>query len=409
MDNVFAVVVAAGRSERMGQGVNKQFLPLSGLPVLARSLRIFEEAEPVRGYVVVAAEGDVERVDRLARREWGCRKLRGVVPGGGRRQDSVRNGLEALPPETEVVLVHDGARPLARVEDVLAVAREAARWGAATLAVPVKDTVKEAGSGGFVARTLPREVLWLTQTPQGFRFSLLVEAHRRAAAEKISATDDASLVEAMGHPVKLVPGSYRNIKITTPEDMVVAEALLEKGEKSNVPPAPLRMGFGYDVHRLVAGRPLILGGVEVPFERGLAGHSDADVLVHAVMDALLGAAGLGDIGRHFPDHEPRYAGISSLMLLEEVGKMLAERGYRVSNIDAVVVAQAPRLAAYIPSMEFNIARSLNIDAGRINVKATTTEGLGFTGTGEGIAAYAVAAVVSSRGRSENLLPTGALD
>jgi 2-C-methyl-D-erythritol 4-phosphate cytidylyltransferase/2-C-methyl-D-erythritol 2,4-cyclodiphosphate synthase len=213
--------------------------------------------------------------------------------------------------------------------------------------------------------------------------------------ERISATDDASLVEALGHPVKLVPGSYRNIKITTPEDMVVAEALLEKGEKSNVPSATLRMGFGYDVHRLVTGRPLILGGVEVSFERGLAGHSDADVLVHAVMDALLGAAGLGDIGRHFPDHEPRYAGISSLMLLEEVGKMLAERGYRVSNIDAVVVAQAPRLAGYIPAMVQQIARTLGIDAGCVNVKATTTEGLGFTGTGEGIAAYAVATIISA--------------
>lgn len=159
--------------------------------------------------------------------------------------------------------------------------------------------------------------------------------------------------------------------------------------------SPLRVGFGYDVHRLVTGRPLILGGVNVPFDRGLEGHSDADVLVHAVMDALLGAAGQGDIGRHFPDRDPRYAGISSLLLLERVGRLLVEKGFAVNNIDAVVVAQAPRLAAYIPDMEFNIARSLNIDAGRINVKATTTEGLGFTGTGEGIAAYAVAAVVSS--------------
>ncbi|RKO68035.1 2-C-methyl-D-erythritol 2,4-cyclodiphosphate synthase [Desulfofundulus salinus] len=157
----------------------------------------------------------------------------------------------------------------------------------------------------------------------------------------------------------------------------------------------MRVGFGYDVHRLVTGRPLILGGVNVPFDRGLEGHSDADVLVHAVMDALLGAAGQGDIGRHFPDRDPRYAGISSLLLLERVGRLLVEKGFAVNNIDAVVVAQAPRLAAYIPDMEFNIARSLNIDAGRINVKATTTEGLGFTGTGEGIAAYAVAAVVSS--------------
>ncbi|SHJ04292.1 bifunctional 2-C-methyl-D-erythritol 4-phosphate cytidylyltransferase/2-C-methyl-D-erythritol 2,4-cyclodiphosphate synthase [Desulfofundulus thermosubterraneus] len=395
MDNVFAVVVAAGRSERMGGGVNKQFLPLSGLPVLARSLGVFEEAVPVKGYVLVMAKGEVDRVTRLARREWGCRKLLAVVPGGERRQDSVRKGLEALPAEAEIVLVHDGARPLVGVEELVAVASEAARWGAATLAVPVKDTVKEAGTDGFVVRTLPRESLWLTQTPQGFRCSLLREAHQRAEAEKISATDDASLVEALGHRVKLVPGSYRNIKITTPEDLAVAEALLGIEGGISMPFAPLRVGLGYDVHRLVAGRPLILGGVNVPFDQGLEGHSDADVLVHAVMDALLGAAGQGDIGRHFPDRDPQYAGISSLLLLERVGRLLAEKGFAVNNIDAVVVAQAPQLAAYIPSMEFNIARSLNIDAGRINVKATTTEGLGFTGTGEGIAAYAVAAVVSS--------------
>ncbi|WP_207713022.1 2-C-methyl-D-erythritol 4-phosphate cytidylyltransferase [Desulfofundulus sp. TPOSR] len=227
LDSVFGVVVAAGRSVRMGQGVNKQFLPLSGLPVLARSLRVFEEAVPVKGYVLVVAEGEVDRASRLACQEWGCRKLLAVVSGGERRQDSVRKGLEALPAEAEIVLVHDGARPLVGVEELVAVASEAARWGAATLAVPVKDTVKEAGTDGFVVRTLPREVLWLTQTPQGFKCSLLREAHRRAEAEKISATDDASLVEALGHRVKLVPGSYRNIKITTPEDLAVAEALLE--------------------------------------------------------------------------------------------------------------------------------------------------------------------------------------
>ncbi|MGB9802761.1 2-C-methyl-D-erythritol 4-phosphate cytidylyltransferase [Desulfofundulus sp.] len=232
MDNIFGIVVAAGRSVRMGQGINKQFLPLSGLPVLARSLLVFEEAVPVKGYILVVAESEITRASRLARQEWRCRKLLAVVPGGERRQDSVRRGLEALPPEAEIVLVHDGARPLVGVEELVTVASEAMRWGAATLAVPVKDTVKEVGADGFVVRTLPRESLWLTQTPQAFRLSLLREAHLRAEVGKITATDDASLVEALGYRVKLVPGSYRNIKITTPEDLAVAEALLRQWERS---------------------------------------------------------------------------------------------------------------------------------------------------------------------------------
>lgn len=366
-------------------GVNKQFLPLGDLPVLARSLLAFEEAPSVGAVVVVVTAGDAGRVAELARGEWGCRKVAAVVPGGESRQESVLAGLLALPPDTEVVLVHDGARPLLEPRLVEAVLSEAKRWGAAALAVPVRDTVKEAGGDGFVARTLPRERLWLAQTPQAFRCELLLEAHRRARELGLAATDDAALVEALGHPVRLVRGSYRNLKITFPEDYETALALV-----GGV--APVRFGFGYDVHRLVPGRLLILGGVTVPFPLGLEGHSDADVLLHAVMDALLGAAGLGDIGRHFPDSDPRYAGASSLWLLEQVGQMLSQKGFRVQNVDATLVAQAPRLAAYLPAMEENIARVLGVDVARVNVKATTTEGLGFAGRGEGIAAYAVAAL-----------------
>ncbi|WP_194174854.1 2-C-methyl-D-erythritol 4-phosphate cytidylyltransferase [Desulfofundulus thermobenzoicus] len=226
MDNLFAVIVAAGRSLRMGQGINKQLLPLGGIPVLARSLQVFERAVPVKGYVLVAGRDDVERFNNMARQQWFCRKLLSVVAGGGSRQESVFNGLLALPRETAVVLVHDGARPLVYTGLVERVAEAAARWGAAIAAVPVKDTVKQAGPDEFAARTLPRDSLWLAQTPQAFHYALLVEAHQRAREEKITATDDASLVEAMGRPVKLVPGSYRNIKITTPEDLAVAEALL---------------------------------------------------------------------------------------------------------------------------------------------------------------------------------------
>lgn len=385
MAKVFAVIVAAGRSTRMGRGVNKQFLTLGGLPVLAHSLLAFEAAPSVGACVVVAAPEETARIAELVCREWSCRKVASVVPGGERRQDSVLAGLLALPSDAEMVLVHDGARPLLQPELVEAVLAEARRWGAAVPAVPVRDTVKEADGCGFVARTLPRENLWLAQTPQAFRFNLLLEAHRRAKELGMVATDDASLVEALGHPVRLVSGSYRNLKITFPEDFVMARALVEGG-------MALRFGFGYDVHRLVPGRPLVLGGVAVPFSRGLEGHSDADVLVHAIMDALLGAAGLGDIGRHFPDTDSRYAGINSLLLLAQVGRLLKENGFWVQNIDATVVAQAPRLAGYVPTMEQNIARALGIESTRVNVKATTTEGLGFTGAGEGMAAYAVAAL-----------------
>ncbi|MBE0466912.1 MAG: 2-C-methyl-D-erythritol 2,4-cyclodiphosphate synthase, partial [Candidatus Desulforudis sp.] len=274
--------------------------------------------------------------------------------------------------------------PFVTPEQIAELAAAARKWGAATLAVPPKDTVKIGTPDGFSASTLPREHLWLVQTPQAFRYDLLTEAHRLARERGFTGTDDTSLAEYAGHTVRMVPGSYANIKITTPEDFPAAEALLGGG--------PVRTGFGYDVHRLVGDRKLVLGGVEIPFDRGLAGHSDADVLVHAVMDALLGAAGAGDIGGLFPDNDPAFRGLSSLVLLDRVAGVVRERGLEVANLDAVVVAQAPRLAPFIPRMEGNIARVLGVSPAVVNVKATTTEGLGFTGAGAGMAAYAVAAL-----------------
>ncbi|OAT85189.1 2-C-methyl-D-erythritol 4-phosphate cytidylyltransferase [Desulfotomaculum copahuensis] len=225
MADVYAVVVAAGRSTRMGAGVDKQLLPLAGRPVLWHTLRVFEEAAVVAGYVLVVPAGREDDYSRLVPGEWRFGKLAAVVAGGGQRQESVWRGLMAVPPDTAVVLVHDGARPLVAAADVKAVVNEARQWGAATLAVPVKDTVKEADQRGFVVRTPPREALWLTQTPQGFAYALLMQAHREAREKGFSATDDAALVEALGRPVRLVQGSYRNIKITTPGDLAVAEAL----------------------------------------------------------------------------------------------------------------------------------------------------------------------------------------
>ncbi len=416
MAKVYAVVPAAGRGTRMA-GANKQLVPLSGVPVLIRSLLALEQLLQVEGIVLVAPADSLLDY-REAACKWGVKKIIALVAGGTDRQQSVLNGLLAVPSGCGVVIVHDGARPLVTRKEIEDLISAAGRYGAATLAVPVKDTVKETGAGGFVAGTPDRSRLWLTQTPQGFFYDLLVQAHRLARDRGRSYTDDASLVEDAGHRVKIVEGRYSNIKITTPEDLLVAGALLslsgiaegrEAGARiqeenkhlcsSRQGAAELRVGFGYDAHRLVSGRKLILGGVEIPYEKGLEGHSDADVLTHAIMDALLGAAGMGDIGRHFPDTEPHYKGITSLLLLGEVRVKLDVLGFAVQNVDSTIVAQAPRLAGHVRAMRENLAGALGVDDSRINVKATTTEGLGFTGAKDGIASYAVALIRAKPGKT----------
>ncbi|HEY0839978.1 MAG TPA: 2-C-methyl-D-erythritol 2,4-cyclodiphosphate synthase, partial [Vulgatibacter sp.] len=258
----------------------------------------------------------------------------------------------------------------------------ARRTGAAVAALPCTDTVKRAG-GNLVEATVDRRTLWLAQTPQGFRVDLLREAWAAAGAGGSAATDEAALVEAAGHPVELVPGEKENFKVTDPEDWSRARALVE---------APAAVGFGYDVHAFAEGRTCVLGGVTFPGEPGLAGHSDADAAVHAVMDAILGAAGLGDIGQHFPDSDERFRGASSLALLEEVRARIEEAGFRVLNVDLTIAAARPRIGSRREEMRERIASALRLPAVKVNVKATTTEGLGFVGRSEGIAAHAVALV-----------------
>lgn len=367
----------------MGNGPKKQYRLLGGLPVVSRTLNVFEGLEAVKEIVLVVPPGEEEFCYREIIKPFGYRKIAAVVPGGTHRQESVWAGLQHFTYPPEVVVVHDGVRPLVRPALVEAAIEAAASWGAAVVAVPAKDTVKLTDGAGFVAQTLPRNQVYLAQTPQAFRFEVLLTAHRRAQQEGFYGTDDTVLVERLGLPVKVVQGAYENLKLTTPEDFTIAAALL--GEH-----IPLRVGFGYDVHRLVPGRPLILGGVTIPWKTGLEGHSDADVLCHAVMDALLGAAGARDIGYHFPPTEESYRGVSSLSLLARVREIIAACGFRVANIDAVVVAQQPRLAPFVATMAENIARVLEIPPFLVNVKATTTEGLGFTGRKEGIAAYGIA-------------------
>ncbi len=383
MAKALAVIVAAGRSSRMGEGPRKQFRLLAGRPVVVHTLDVFEQSALIEGLVLVVPPGDEEWVRESIVARFGFRKVLSVVGGGAERQDSVRTGLEALP-ACDVVLIHDAVRPFIDERLLSDLVTAALEHGAAAPAVVPKDTVREAGKEDAAGPTLPRDALRLIQTPQAFRYRLIMEAHRRAREAGFGGTDDTSLVEHIGRPVVLIQGDYRNIKLTTPDDFLFAQAMIGG-------PA-MRTGIGYDVHRLVPGRELILGGVRIPFELGLLGHSDADVLTHAIMDALLGASGQGDIGRHFPDTDQAYAGASSLNLLAIVGKLLRDLSFRIQNIDAVVIAQAPRLAPFLPQMQENIARALELSPDQVNLKATTTEGLGFTGTGEGIAAQAVALV-----------------
>lgn len=372
-----AVVVAAGSATRM-QGIDKMLVPLAGVPVVLRSVRALAASDCIDSLVLVTRAELMETLRTLCAE---VSKPVTVVPGGASRPESVLAGLAALPEGTELAAIHDGARPLV-TQSVIAEAVEAAgRCGAAAPAVPVHDTIKQA-ENGLVRATPERKTLFAVQTPQVFDVKLLKTVLRAAMERGIALTDDCSAVEAAGKPVVLTQGCEENLKITTPVDLTLAEAILKRRKT-------MRIGHGYDVHRLTEGRRLILGGVEIPFERGLDGHSDADVLVHALMDALLGAAGLRDIGVLFPDNDPAYKNISSMLLLDRVMLTLEHAGYAVGNVDVTVLAQRPKLKDYIPVMRENLARAMKIPLDCVNIKATTEEGLGFTGSGEGIACHAV--------------------
>lgn len=377
-----AVLLAAGNSTRMGGSRSKVLEELGGRPALCRSLEVLDRCPLIGEICLVCREQD--RADMLPLTSGLATPVQ-VVPGGAQRQDSVEQGVEALTGPWEYVAIHDGARPLVTEEVLAAVCRDAMAYGAATAAVPSKDTCKLADEAGFVAATPARDRLWAVQTPQAFSLALYREALGKARAAGQSYTDDCQLIEAAGGSVKLTMGDYRNIKLTTPEDLLAARAYLggEGGRKT------VRIGYGYDVHRLVEGRKLILAGVDVPFEKGLLGHSDADVIAHAVADALLGAAALGDIGHLFPDTDPHYAGADSLKLLAEVCRLLREKGFSIGNIDATLLAQRPKIAPHISRMRENLAEACGVAVGQVSVKATTEERLGFTGREEGMAASAV--------------------
>ncbi len=384
----YAVIVAGGSGSRMGTDCNKVFLPLAGMPVLCRSVAAFRGQ--TTGIVVVARAEELAAC-RAILAAWNLDSLVCAwAVGGEDRQASVRSGLDALPSDCDRVLIHDAARALVTPDVIQRVKDSVERCGTGVAAIPVVDTIKRVDNAGRAIDTPDRACLRAVQTPQGFDAALLLRAHEQAKAAGFRGTDDASLVERLGVPVHLTLGSEENLKLTTPQDLARAEGILR--QRTGTPPAAFRVGQGYDVHRLVPDRKLILCGVEIPHNLGLLGHSDADVALHALMDAMLGAMALGDIGRHFPDTDAAYAGADSRVLLERVTALLARQGAHVINADVTIVAQRPKLLPYIPQMRENIARILGIECAAVNVKATTTERLGFEGAMEGISAQAVCLV-----------------
>jgi 2-C-methyl-D-erythritol 4-phosphate cytidylyltransferase/2-C-methyl-D-erythritol 2,4-cyclodiphosphate synthase len=388
-----AIIPASGAGKRFQSHVAKQFLALNGLPILVHTLKTFEESNQVHEIILAVPSENVVSIRSELIKKYGMTKITSVVAGGRERQDSVKNCLDNLTKRYDWVIVHDAVRPFvtgALIKKVLDGAKET---GAAACGVPLTDTLKETHLGEVVLKTVPRNNLWLTQTPQVFRLDILKSAYQKAYAEKFYGTDDASLVERLGKDVKMVMGFHENIKITTKEDMIMAETLMMREH-----PMSLRTGFGYDSHRLVSGRKFILGGVEIPFDKGLDGHSDADVLLHAVCDAILGAAALGDIGRHFPDNDSRYQNISSLILLEQINKMIKRKKFFIKNIDVTVLLESPKLAPYVDRIVSNICHVLSIPEHCVNIKAKTNEKMGFVGRKEGVAAFAVATLMEKRKR-----------
>lgn len=367
--------------------INKQYRKLGEKPVLAHTIKPFEENPYIDEIIIAVKEEDITYCKECIVLAYGYKKVRHILSGGAERQDSIYKALNHVKAQCDMVVIHDGARPFIEQEQINELIPAIDLHGAAAIGVPLKDTVKVIESDE-IQYTPDRNKLRAIQTPQGFKKELIISAYEKAYEEGFYGTDDTVLLERMGIRTKVIEGTYSNIKITTEEDMMIANAFI-RGEKEQ-----MRVGIGFDVHRLVEGRKLILGGIEIPHTTGLLGHSDADVLIHAIMDALLGACGLGDIGKHFPDTDEKYKGISSLILLNEVMGLIENEGFQIKNIDSVIMAQKPKLAPYLDSMRSKIAEVLKLDMSHISIKATTTEGLGFAGREEGIAVQAIAIVES---------------
>lgn len=379
--NVSAIIAAAGSGSRMG--TDKMLASLCGKPVILRTAEVISSIPRVDEVIIVASKNNIAEIRLIlaaAQLEADVR----VIEGGSMRGESSLQGIRSA--KNERVLIHDGARPLVKAESIERCIDDAEKFGSAALGVTLKDTVKKC-ENGFISETVPRTNTVLIQTPQIFRRSEILKAYE--SYDPSTDTDDCSVAERFGIHIRVTCGDYENIKLTTPDDMLRAEAIINKRNGGN---GGMRIGSGYDSHRLTHGRKLIIGGVDIPFDKGLYGHSDADVLLHAIIDALFGACALGNIGSHFPDSDERYRGASSLALLKETADILKNEGFSVSNIDATVIIQKPKMAPYIDEMRKNISGTLGIDICRVSVKAKTNERMGFTGRGEGVEAHAVALV-----------------
>jgi 2-C-methyl-D-erythritol 4-phosphate cytidylyltransferase/2-C-methyl-D-erythritol 2,4-cyclodiphosphate synthase len=385
------LVVAGGRGVRAGAGAPKQYRDVVGKPLLARTLEALHAGAPSALLQVVIHPDDGEAFDAVARELSDAARKRLATPalGGASRQDSVRNGLEALarldaPPK--IVLIHDAARPFvstALIERAIEAARD---FGAAAPGVAISDTIKEIDASGRVLATPERARLRGVQTPQSFAFELILDAHRAAAGAKVEFTDDAMIAEESGLPVHIFAGEAENFKLTTPEDFMRAEQQLLAALPD------VRVGQGYDVHAFAEGDQVWLGGVSIPHLQGLAGHSDADVLQHAITDAILGAISEGDIGAHFPPSDPQWKGAASSIFLLDAAERVKARGGIIAHVDATIVCEAPKVGPHRDAIRASLAKIMGIEEGRVAIKATTTEKLGFTGRREGIAALAVATV-----------------
>jgi 2-C-methyl-D-erythritol 4-phosphate cytidylyltransferase/2-C-methyl-D-erythritol 2,4-cyclodiphosphate synthase len=393
---VSAILAAGGRGTRLGVATPKQMLQVGGRPILQHSFEVIEAHGKI-DEIVIALPRDIA----LSPPPYliSTRKPVRIVDGGSRRQDSVANAFAQISDRATVVVVHDAVRPFATADLFSRVIDEAARGGAAIAALQASDTIKEATAAPgvrIVARTIARESIYLAQTPQAFTRQVLQDAIHFGRQSTGHATDEAALAEGAGHPVRLVDGESTNIKITTAHDLNVSNSIFGLKESGSGMRPASRVGTGYDLHRLEPGRELIIGGVHIPHESGLLGHSDADVLSHAVTDALLGAAGAGDIGQHFPDTDRQWKGASSLDLLTRATAMVAAAGYVVSNVDAVIIAERPKLAPHIPSMRANLAQALGVDVSAVSVKGKTNEQIDALGRNEAIAVHAVALITKKQ-------------
>lgn len=387
---VSAIIAAGGSGKRLGAAVPKQMLDIGGRSMLERSAMAFLQHPRISEVVFVLPLELMTFGIPMAIESGRLRPDVRIVPGGERRQDSVANAFDQVNPSADVVLIHDAARPFVSAELISATIDAAAAHGAAIAALQSRDTVKRV-TGGVIAETIARETIYLAQTPQGFRRAVLAAAVA-AGRSGVEGTDEAALAERAGHQVHVVDGDPGNVKITTADDLAAA--------RQRMGTTTTRVGTGYDLHRLVEGKPLVIGGVTIPSERGALAHSDGDVACHAATDAILGAASLGDIGRHFPDTDPKWKGADSLALLRDAARMVREQGYEIANVDVTVILERPKIKDLIEEMRTGMAAAMDIDRSCVSLKGKTNEGVDAVGRGEAVASHAVALLAPLASRLE---------